>query len=221
MTTNDVERAPRAEIVLYRPVPTGRWTRIRRDLALWLTCQALPWTVGRIWAVHDWARFTAQPWSGARIDEIGHALAGGWAAATLWIRVVVAGVAATVAMLALNLALQVIAGTLIGAHHEGVIAAITGPVHAYINAHAAGLQTSPATVWALWQLAGPLLLVLAFTGSVAARLAWCGYGAATAAAVWIKARNCIRCNTAHGDESRARTGRWPSGRGVRPKPSSL
>lgn len=112
---------------------------------------------------------------------------GGWSATVAWIRILATLMVATVVTTLIgegfDLALQLWRHSRIAAHHAGNVQTLTRPVHAYITAHATGLPTDPGTVWALWQRAAPLLLLLALTGQIAARLAWCGYGGATAAAV--------------------------------------
>ncbi|MBG0825695.1 hypothetical protein HS048_33975 [Planomonospora sp. ID91781] len=62
---------------------------------------------------------------------------------------------------------------------------VTTPVHAYITAHAVGLPTDGETIWAAWQLAGPVLWLLCWLArSWGARLAWVLYGIATVAMVY-------------------------------------
>jgi hypothetical protein len=156
-----------------------RWLKdCRFSVDFWFHYTLLPWT-----------RTTARPWTGRRLREVERAVMGGWSATTAWIRILAALAVAAVAISLIgegfDLALSLWRHSRIQAHHAGIVQTITRPVHAYITAHAAGLPTDPGTVWALWQLAAPVLLLLAFTGQIAARLAWCGYGAATGAAVWM------------------------------------
>lgn len=158
-----------------------RWLKARRwDADFWLHYTLFPWL-----------RTTARPWAARRLREIGRALDEGWHGACAWIRAVLYTVGTLTALRLLGLLGEAASGfwqhTMIGTHHHGVLATVTRPIHAYITAHTVGMQTDPATVWALWQLAGPVLLLLAATGSIAARLTWCGYGAASAAAVWMAA----------------------------------
>lgn len=158
-----------------------RWLKARRwDADFWLHYTLFPWL-----------RTTARPWASRRLGEIGLALDEGWYGACAWIRAVLYAVGTLIGLILLGLIGVAASGfwrhTMIGTHHHGVLATVTRPVHAYITAHAVGLPTDPATVWALWQLAGPVLLILAATGSIAARLVWCGYGAASTAAVWMAA----------------------------------
>ncbi|WP_052433058.1 hypothetical protein [Streptacidiphilus carbonis] len=161
------------------PGRLARWLKDQRfTVDFWFHYTLLPWT-----------RTTARPWTGTRLREVERAVMGGWSATVAWIRILAALLVATVAISLIgegfDLALSLWRHSRIDAHHAGIVQTITRPVHAYITAHAASLPTDPATVWALWQLAAPALLLAAFTGQIAARLAWCGYGAATAAAVWM------------------------------------
>jgi hypothetical protein len=158
-----------------------RWLKARRwDADFWFHYTLFPWL-----------RTKARPWAARRLREIGSALDDGWSGTVAWIRAVLSAVVALVFLTTLGLFGQLAVDfwqhTLIGTHHQGLLATVTGPVHAYITAHAVGLPTDAATVWALWQLAAPVLLILSMTGSLVARVAWCGYGAGTAAAVWMAA----------------------------------
>ncbi|MEY9961338.1 hypothetical protein [Streptacidiphilus sp. MAP5-52] len=156
-----------------------QWLKARRwDLDFWLNYTLWPWL-----------RTTARPWAARRLREIERALDNGWTGTVAWLRALIGLLVASAAIAligeAIQAALSLWRHSQIGAHHSGIVQTIARPVHAYITAHATGLPTDPGTVWALWQLAAPVLLILALTGSIAARLLWLGYGAATAAAVWM------------------------------------
>ncbi|WP_052442919.1 hypothetical protein [Streptacidiphilus neutrinimicus] len=178
MTTKNTPR--RAELVKYTPEQPGRLT------CAWQRVQ--PWLEARYWDLEGWAVYKAGPWIGRRFRDIERALEGGWSGTVAWIRAVLGLVAfailVTGAVWLEGLALGFWRHTMIGTHHSGVLATVTRPVHTYIDQHAAGLPVSAATVWALWQLAGPILVSLACIGSTTARLLWIAYGAAWTAMVW-------------------------------------
>jgi hypothetical protein len=178
MTTENSQH--RAELVKYTPEQPGRLARA------WQRLQ--PWLEARYWDLDLWAHDTAGPWIGRRFRDVERALEDGWSGTVAWIRALL-GIAVFAVVLTGAVWLEdLVAGfwrhTMIGAHHSGVLATVTRPVHAYIDQHAAGLPTDPATVWALWQVAAPILAVLAYFGSTTARVLWLAYGAAWTAMVW-------------------------------------
>ncbi|MGW4806409.1 hypothetical protein [Kitasatospora sp. NPDC004272] len=135
----------------------------------------------------DFATDRALPWLRRRGRDIEDAVTGGWDNTAAWLRLlayltVLAGLAGIVDTIT-PLAARFWQHTMIGEHHNGVLATVTRPVHAYLTAHS-GLPADTATVWALWQVAGPVSFVLAAIGFTSARVLWTGYGAATAAMVW-------------------------------------
>lgn len=61
---------------------------------------------------------------------------------------------------------------------------ITDPVRAYLDAHAANLPATADQLWWAWAITTAVLLVLAWSGSVGARIGWTLTGACTAAMVY-------------------------------------
>ncbi|MFE4605478.1 hypothetical protein ACFRKE_31965 [Kitasatospora indigofera] len=130
----------------------------------------------------------ALPWLRRRGRDIEDALLGGWDATAAWLRAAAYFTALALAFGAVGSVTPLAVGfwnhTMIGAHHDGVLATITRPVHDYLTAHTASLPADTATVWALWQIAGPALLIGAAVGFTSLRVLWVGYGGASAAMVW-------------------------------------
>ncbi|MGW4651332.1 hypothetical protein [Kitasatospora sp. NPDC004289] len=142
----------------------------------------------RAWdALADFTADHALPWLRERGREIEDALLGGWDATAAWLRALAY---ATALAVGIGIAASISPwldrfwqNTMIGEHHGGVLATITRPVHDYLTAHS-GLPADTATVWALWQIAAPALLIGAALGFTSLRVLWVGYGGATAAMVW-------------------------------------
>lgn len=68
--------------------------------------------------------------------------------------------------------------------HGPITHSISDPVHAWLDAHAAGLPATAGQLWTLWLVAISALFVAAFTGSTYGRIGWAAIGALTAYAVW-------------------------------------
>uniref|UniRef100_UPI002F915790 hypothetical protein n=1 Tax=Kitasatospora indigofera TaxID=67307 RepID=UPI002F915790 len=86
---------------------------------------------------------------------------------------------------------------------------VNDPIHQYLQTHSAGLPAGPRTLFVFWVLAGAVILIRALRqgATVGVQLGALVFGALSVAMVWENARNCIRCNIAHGGESRVRPGR--------------
>ena len=61
---------------------------------------------------------------------------------------------------------------------------VTTPVRAYLDTHAAGLPATAGQLWTTWLVAAGVLLLLAATGSLGARIGWTVLGALTTAMVY-------------------------------------
>ncbi|MFJ5122951.1 hypothetical protein [Kitasatospora sp. NPDC088548] len=88
------------------------------------------------------------------------------------------------------------AGAVIGAVHlpqdlpaggDGLRVAVTGPIHAYLNAHQA-YPLSAATAYGAWKTLGLIAALLSFiTRGAIARASWTAWSTATLAMVWYAA----------------------------------
>ncbi|MGE7437008.1 hypothetical protein [Kitasatospora sp. NPDC001175] len=138
-------------------------------------------------ALADFTTEYALPWLRRRGRDIEAALLGGWDATAAWLRAAAYFTALALAFGMVGSLTPLAVGfwqhTMVGEHHQGVLATITRPVHDYLAAHS-GLPADTATVWALWQIAGPALLIGAAIGFTSLRVLWVGYGTATTAMVW-------------------------------------
>ena len=134
-----------------------------------------------------WSRTYLVPFLRRRGNDVEDAMSLGWSFTALWLRVL-----AVLAGLGLFAALFDWAGNqvldvyyrLAGHTHTGLLATLSHPVRGYLHQHTAGLPISAQSAFGLWEMLAVALVILAFTGSTLARLAWLGYGAATAAMVW-------------------------------------
>ena len=172
-TENNIPVSPSKALVLravtYRP-------RSRRQLVL---DQFLRSTSA--WC----SRYLLPPLRRRRAD-LEDALEGGWELAATWIKVVayLVGTVGVLGAAALLADLAVAAMRHLVGHHPGLFDTVTVPVRAYLDRHGAGLSLSPANLFNVWLLAGAVLLIAAAAGSLVGRLAWLGFGSATAAMVW-------------------------------------
>ncbi|MFE4356122.1 hypothetical protein [Kitasatospora sp. NPDC056800] len=116
-----------------------------------------------------------------------------------WVRALAYLVAITLAVLVLGTVGGILfnaAGAVIGAVHlpqnlpaggDGLRAAITGPIHAYLGTHTADPIT-PATAYDVWKTVGLIAALLAFiTRGAIARASWTAWSTATLAMVWSAA----------------------------------
>ncbi|MDH6107895.1 hypothetical protein P3T36_006354 [Kitasatospora sp. MAP12-15] len=194
MTTEHTDRAqhqqPYGQLVKLLPAPAaqaGRLTRIRQAIAAFFDQRAVPWLWARDDDLRFWCRYTARPWLRRRGRDIEAALMGGWPTTAAWLRALVYLTAYAALVGIVDSVIPLVVGfwqhTMVGAHHSGVVATVTRPVHDYLVTHG-GLPADSVTVWALWQTAGPVLFIAGAIGFTSARALWVAYGAATAAMVW-------------------------------------
>ena len=195
-TEHDASRPANDQLLVWTPVPPlpqTRAQRLRGALATW-TGQRLVPALGRCNralraradALAAWAVEHLTPALVRRRQELEEALTYGWDSARAWIKVLVTLLGLLVLVYAGNLLADLLASLyhrLVG-HHTGLLATITTPVQHWTAAHSGSLPISAGSLFGLWELAGLVLLITSFAGSAAARLAWTGYGAATAAMVW-------------------------------------
>ncbi|MEV5295378.1 hypothetical protein AB0K64_29640 [Streptomyces sp. NPDC053741] len=126
-------------------------------------------------------------WAYDRRQELSTALAQGWGAAAIWVKIlfILPAVLFTIALLgSLGTGLQhALQDTTWDSH--GMTAVIDGPVRAYLDTHTAGLPVTADTLYTTWLAAGAGLLVISFvTCTFGARLTWAGWGACSVAMVW-------------------------------------
>ena len=172
-------------IPAYRPL--SRWQRVRRDVSWWTFMHLLP-ALGRlIRSTAAWCSRCLVPALQRRRRDLERALEGGWEVTATWVKVAAYLVGA--ALLSTS-ALAVLADQVLAAYHRvvgvhtGLVATITAPVQSYLRVHDAGLSIPADSLYRMWQLAGVLLLVAAFSRSRLGRFAWVAYGTGTAAMVW-------------------------------------
>jgi hypothetical protein len=135
-------------------------------------------------------------WLADRGDDLRRAL-GGWQDTEPWIKATLggAGLLGAVALGGSLLTLMVqglvdlvhqAGGIHIAAGaHTGLLATITSSVWAYLRSHTTGLPATPATVYAIWQLAVAGSGIASFaTRALGARLAWLLAGASTGWMTW-------------------------------------
>ncbi|MFC6021852.1 hypothetical protein ACFP2T_37535 [Plantactinospora solaniradicis] len=67
---------------------------------------------------------------------------------------------------------------------EGFIAVVADPVRAYINERSLTLPINADVLWLAWLVSGAALLILAFAGTIGARIGWVVFGLGTAGMVW-------------------------------------
>jgi hypothetical protein len=69
-------------------------------------------------------------------------------------------------------------------HGPALVATVDQPVRHYLASHTQGLAMTGQSVHVLWLTAGLGLLLFSLVGSLAARLTWTAWGAASVAMVW-------------------------------------
>ena len=69
-------------------------------------------------------------------------------------------------------------------HDWNITRVVLDPVRAWLTGHAAGLPVDAGTLWWTWAVAGLVLFFLAWFTTVAGRIGWLLYGAATVAMVY-------------------------------------
>ena len=195
-TEHDASRPASDQLLVWTrvpPLPQTRAQRLRSALATWTGQHLLPALArcgragrSRASALAAWAGEHLAPVLNRRRQELEEALTYGWDSARAWVKVLSALLGLLVVVYAGNLVADLLASVyhrLVG-YHTGLLATITTPVQHWTAAHSGSLPMGAGGIFGLWELAGLVLLITAFAGSAAARLAWTGYGAATAAMVW-------------------------------------
>ncbi|MBC3844593.1 hypothetical protein GXW82_43770 [Streptacidiphilus sp. 4-A2] len=195
-TEHDASRPANDQPLVWTPVqalPPTRAQRLRSALATWTGQRLLPALArcgragrSRADALAAWAGEHLTPALVRRRQELEEALTDGWDSARTWIKILATLIGLMVLVYAGNLLADLLASLyhrLVG-HHTGLLTTITTPVQNWTAAHSGSLPISAGSLFGLWELAGLVLLITSFAGSAAARLAWTGYGAATAAMVW-------------------------------------
>ena len=195
-TEHDAPRPASDQLLVWKPVPPVPPTRAQRwrsALATWTGQRLLPALTrcgravrSRAGALAAWAGEHLTPALIRRRHELEEALTYGWNSARTWVKALASLLALLVVVYAGNWVTDLLASVyhrLVG-YHTGLLTTITTPVQHWTAAHSSSLPMGAAGLFGLWELAGLVLLITAFAGSAAARLAWTGYGAATAAMVW-------------------------------------
>lgn len=182
MRTNhhaDTQSAPGQQ-----PVP-GRELVLRQTVAYRPRSRTERW----LHATAAWCTRYLTPALLRRRADIEDALEGGWVLTADWIKATVyVGTAAVTLGLASLLADWVLAAVRnLTRLHPGLVSTVTGPLFDYLQQHGATLHVSTQTLYSVWVLTGMVLLLAASFGSLFGRMAWTGYGAASAAMIWSAA----------------------------------
>ncbi|KAB2587627.1 coiled-coil domain-containing protein [Streptomyces arboris] len=126
-------------------------------------------------------------WAQDRKQELSTALAQGWGAAVVWVKVLFVlplGLFTVALMGSFGAGIQhAIEGATWDSH--GMVAVVDAPVRAYLETHRTGLPVTADTLYTTWLAVGAGLLTISFvTCTFGARLTWAGWGACSVAMVW-------------------------------------